>query len=115
MRGFVHFQADPTKAGTPVSRRCRGCVTDNGEAASNSVKPVGWTPRLAGSILMPEVRPHTPVSVFSGKEAQLAKFKVVTQKPTGVTFDLAGGSYELEMESLASVGAEIEEIILNAR
>lgn len=59
---------------------------------------------------MPEVRPHTPVSVFSGKEAQLAKFKVVTQKPTGVTFDLAGGSYELEMESLASVGAEIEEI-----
>lgn len=56
------------------------------------------------------VRLHTPVSVFSGKEAQLAKFKVVTQKPTGVTFDLAGGSYELEMESLASVGAEIEEI-----
>ncbi|MDA1347657.1 MAG: C-terminal binding protein [Chloroflexi bacterium] len=40
----------------------------------------------------------------------MAKFKVVTQKPEGVTFDLAGGSYELEMESLASVGAEIEEI-----
>lgn len=40
----------------------------------------------------------------------MVKFKVVTQKPEGVTFDLAGGSYELEMESLASVGAEIEEI-----
>ena len=40
----------------------------------------------------------------------MAKFKVVAQKPAGVTFDLAGGSYELEMESLSSVDAEILEI-----
>jgi len=40
----------------------------------------------------------------------LARFKVVTQKPTGVTFDLAGGSYELELESLGPIGAEIEEV-----
>ena len=40
----------------------------------------------------------------------MAKFKVVTQKPTGVTFDLAGGSYEMEMESLGPIGAEIVEI-----
>ena len=40
----------------------------------------------------------------------MAKFKVVTQKPAGVTFDMAGGSYELEMESLASIDAEIIEI-----
>ena len=40
----------------------------------------------------------------------MAKFKVVTQKPEGVTFDLAGGSYELEMEALGQVGAEIEEV-----
>lgn len=40
----------------------------------------------------------------------MAKFKVVTQKPAGVTYDLAGGSYELEMEALRGVGAEIVEI-----
>lgn len=40
----------------------------------------------------------------------MANFKVVTQRPAGVTFDMAGGSYELEMESLASVGAEVVEI-----
>ena len=40
----------------------------------------------------------------------MAKFKVVTQKPEGVTFDLAGGSYELEMEALGTVGAEIVEV-----
>ena len=40
----------------------------------------------------------------------MAKFKVVAQKPSGVTFDLAGGSYELEMESLASIDAEIIEV-----
>jgi D-3-phosphoglycerate dehydrogenase len=40
----------------------------------------------------------------------LAKFKVVTQKPAGVTFDLAGGSYDLEMESLGPIDAEIVEI-----
>ena len=37
----------------------------------------------------------------------MANFKVVTQQPAGVTFDMAGGSYELEMEALAPVGAEI--------
>ena len=40
----------------------------------------------------------------------MANFKVVTQQPAGVTFDMAGGSYELEMEALASIGAEIVEI-----
>ncbi len=40
----------------------------------------------------------------------MANFKVVTQQPAGVTFDMAGSSYELEMESLVSVGAEIVEI-----
>ena len=40
----------------------------------------------------------------------MAKFRVVTQKPEGVTFDLAGGSYELEMEALGQIGAEIEEV-----
>ncbi len=40
----------------------------------------------------------------------MSKFRVVTQKPEGVTFDLAGGSYELEMEALEPVGVEIEEI-----
>ncbi len=40
----------------------------------------------------------------------MPKFKVVTQKPAGVTFDLAGGSYDLEMESLKPIGAEIVEI-----
>ena len=40
----------------------------------------------------------------------MGKFKVVTQRPPGVTFDMAGGSYELEMESLGSVGAEIVEV-----
>lgn len=30
MRVFVHFRKDITKAGTPVSSRCRGCVTCNG-------------------------------------------------------------------------------------
>ena len=43
----------------------------------------------------------------------MAKFKVVTQKPAGVTFDMAGGSYELEMESLASIDAEIIEVPAN--
>ena len=40
----------------------------------------------------------------------MARFKVVTQKPEGVTFDLAGGSYELELESLGPIGARIEEV-----
>ncbi len=43
----------------------------------------------------------------------MANFKVVTQKPAGVTFDMAGGSYELEMESLAPIDAEIIEIPAN--
>ena len=40
----------------------------------------------------------------------MAKFKVVTQKPVGDTFDLGGGSYELEMESLGPIGAQVVEI-----
>ncbi len=43
----------------------------------------------------------------------MANSKVVTQKPAGVTFDMAGGSYELEMESLAPIDAEIIEIPAN--
>ena len=43
----------------------------------------------------------------------MAKFKVVTQRPPGVTFDMAGGSYELEMESLAPIDAEIIEVPAN--
>jgi len=37
----------------------------------------------------------------------VANFKVVTQKPAGVTFDLADGQYTLERESLDPIGAEI--------
>ena len=40
----------------------------------------------------------------------MAKYKVVTQKPAGVTFDLADGQYLLERESLDSIDAEIVEI-----
>ena len=40
----------------------------------------------------------------------MARFKVVAQKPKGITFDLAGGSYELELESLGPIGARIEEV-----
>ena len=43
-------------------------------------------------------------------EAWMARFKVVTQKPTGVTFDLAGGSYDLEMEALGPIDAAIVEV-----
>ena len=37
----------------------------------------------------------------------MAKFKVVTQRPAGVTFDLADEQYELERLSLDPIGAEI--------
>ena len=40
----------------------------------------------------------------------MAKYKVVTQKPAGVTFDLADGHYTLERLSLDPIGAEIVEI-----
>ena len=40
----------------------------------------------------------------------MAEFKVVTQKPAGVTFDMAGGSYELEMVYLGPIDAEIVEV-----
>ena len=40
----------------------------------------------------------------------MAKFRVVTQKPPGVTFDMAGGGFDLEMESLSAVDAEIIEV-----
>jgi D-3-phosphoglycerate dehydrogenase len=38
----------------------------------------------------------------------MARFKVVT--PAGASFTVAGGGYELEMEALAPIGAEIVEI-----
>ena len=37
----------------------------------------------------------------------MAEFKVVTQKPAGVTFDLADGAYSLERLALDPIGAEI--------
>ena len=40
----------------------------------------------------------------------MAKYKVVTQKPAGVTFDLADGQYLLEKEALDAIDAEIIEI-----
>ena len=40
----------------------------------------------------------------------MAKFKVVTQKPAGVTFDLADGFYTLEKQSLDPIDAEILEV-----
>ena len=40
----------------------------------------------------------------------MAKFTVVTQKPSGVTFDLSTGTYELEMESLGPIDAEVVEV-----
>lgn len=40
----------------------------------------------------------------------MAKYKVVTQKPAGVTFDLADSQYRLEMEALDAIDAEIVEI-----
>ena len=40
----------------------------------------------------------------------MAEFKVVTQKPAGVTFDLADGAYSLERLALDPIGAEIVEI-----
>ena len=40
----------------------------------------------------------------------MAKFTVVTQKPPGVTFDLSEGSFDLEMEALGPIDAEIVEV-----
>tara|TARA_Y100001934_G_C12381201_1_gene792509 strand:- start:5691 stop:6749 length:1059 start_codon:yes stop_codon:yes gene_type:complete len=40
----------------------------------------------------------------------MAKYKVVTQKPAGVTFDLADGQYKLERLALDAIDAEIIEI-----
>ena len=40
----------------------------------------------------------------------MAKYKVVTQKPAGVTFDLADGQYKLERLALDKIDAEIIEI-----
>ncbi len=40
----------------------------------------------------------------------MAEFKVVTQKPGGVPFDLADGAYSLERLALDPIGAEIVEI-----
>jgi len=51
---------------------------------------------------------QAPTIIFE-RGFDLANFKVITQRPTGPTFDLAGGSYELEMETLSTIGAEIVE------
>ena len=40
----------------------------------------------------------------------MANYKVISQKPAGVTFDLADGQYELERRSLDPIGAEIIEV-----
>ena len=40
----------------------------------------------------------------------MSEFIVVTQKPAGVTFDMAGGDFDLEMESLGSINAKIIEV-----
>ena len=39
-----------------------------------------------------------------------AKFKVVVQKPAGITWDLADSAYTIEREALEPIGAEIVEI-----
>ena len=51
---------------------------------------------------------QAPTIIFE-RGFDLANFKIITQRPTGPTFDLAGGSYELEMETLSTIGAEIVE------
>ena len=40
----------------------------------------------------------------------MANYKVISQKPAGVTFDLADGEYQLERRSLDPIGAEIIEV-----
>jgi D-3-phosphoglycerate dehydrogenase len=40
----------------------------------------------------------------------MPKYTVVTQKPSAVTFDMAGGSFDLEMEALGALDAEIVEV-----
>jgi len=40
----------------------------------------------------------------------LSDFLVVTQKPEGITFDMASSSFDLEMESLSSINAKIIEV-----
>jgi len=41
---------------------------------------------------------------------QKPKFRVVVQRPEGVTWDLGGGSYDLERDALDPIGAQIEEV-----
>ena len=40
----------------------------------------------------------------------MSEFLIVTQKPEGVTFDMASSNFDLEMESLSSINARILEI-----
>lgn len=40
----------------------------------------------------------------------MSKYKIFTQKPSKVTFDMADGVFELEMEALSSIGAQIIEV-----
>ena len=44
----------------------------------------------------------------------MAKFKVVTQKPAGVTFDLADSQFTLERQSLDPIDAEIVVVDANS-
>ena len=38
----------------------------------------------------------------------MSKYKIYTQKPSKVTFDMADGKFDLEMEALSSIDAEID-------
>ena len=40
----------------------------------------------------------------------MSKYKIYTQKPSKVTFDMADGKFDLEMEALSSIDAEIIEV-----
>jgi len=41
---------------------------------------------------------------------KMSKYKIYTQKPSKVTFDMADGMFDLEMEALNSIDAEIIEV-----
>ena len=41
---------------------------------------------------------------------KMSKYKIYTQKPNKVTFDMADGKFDLEMESLSALDAEIIEV-----
>ena len=41
---------------------------------------------------------------------KMSKYKIYTQKPSKVTFDMADGKFDLEMEALSAIDAEIIEV-----